>query len=173
MKKNNHITSNVVSDIEKYIYLCNSKLTNDIGIRKLKVTDYKKYIDLLSQLTEIGNISKEMFINRLKEIEQNRYLYLYIMYNTITDELIASGTLYIEPKFIHECSKIGHIEDIVVDNNHRGKKYGHYIIKMLVKIAHIVGCYKVTLACKKRNVNFYEKCQFNQEGYEMVFRLIK
>jgi len=33
--KNNHITSDVVSDIEKYICLCNNKLTNEIGIRKL------------------------------------------------------------------------------------------------------------------------------------------
>lgn len=171
MKNISHRTSDIVSDVEKYICLCNNKLTNGVGVRKLKVTDYKNYISLLSQLTEVGNITKEIFTDRLREIEQNRYLYLYVMYNKRTDELIASGTVYIEPKFIHGCSKVGHIEDIVVNNNYRGKNYGHSIIKMLVKIAHIVGCYKVTLACKKRNVDFYEKCQFKQEGYEMVTRL--
>ena len=171
MKNINHKTFDILSYVEKYISLCNSKLTDDIGIRKLKNTDYKNYISLLSQLTDVGNITYGMFTDKLREIEQNNYLYLYVLYNKRTDEVIASGTIYIEPKFIHGCSNVGHIEDIIINNNYRGKKYGNYIIHMLVKIAHIAGCYKVTLACKEKNVAFYKKCYFTQEGYEMVSRL--
>lgn len=112
-----------------------NQLTDDVGIRKIKDTDYKNYISLLSQLTEVGNVTQDMFTNRLRKMEQNMYLHIYVIYNKFNDDLIASGTIYIEPKIIHNCSKVGHIEDIVVNSNYRGKKYGHHIINLLVKIA--------------------------------------
>ena len=169
--KGKKVNSDVVKKVEQCIDTYNNELSDGVSIRKLRCKDYEKYISLLSQLTNVGNVTKEMFINRLREIEQNEYLYLYVIYDEAKNELIASGTVYIEPKFIHECSKIGHIEDIVVNSNYRNKKYGNAIINLLVKIAHIVGCYKITLSCKKKNIVFYEKCNFTQEGYEMVKRL--
>ena len=30
-------------------------------------------------------------------------------------KVIGCATLLIEPKFIHECSNVGHIEDVVID----------------------------------------------------------
>ena len=35
--------------------------------------------------------------------------------------IIASGTIIIEPKIIRGGQNVGHIEDIVVKNNFRGK----------------------------------------------------
>lgn len=68
MKNISHRTSDIVSDVEKYICLCNNKLTNGVGVRKLKVTNYKNYISLLSRLTEVGNVTKEIFTERLRKI---------------------------------------------------------------------------------------------------------
>lgn len=161
----------MIKNIEECVFIYNKKLQKNISIRKLRNTDYENYISLLSQLTNVGNITKEMFIEKIKEIEQNKYLHLYVISDDINNKLIASGTLYVEPKFIHECSRLGHIEDIVVNSNYRGKKYGNLIIDLLVNIAKIVKCYKITLVCSKKNIAFYNKCNFIQEGYEMVSRL--
>ena len=41
-------------------------------------------------------------------------------------KIVAAGTLMIEYKFIHNCGHIGHIEDIVVDKEERGKNLGKW-----------------------------------------------
>ena len=144
---------------------------NGKHIRKLEIGDYRKYLDLLSQLTLVGNINVDKFRKRFEEINNNPNLHIYVISDEDRNELVACGTLYIEPKFVHNCSKLGHIEDIVVNKKHRGKKYGLFIIQYLVYVARKIGCYKVTLACSEKNVFFYEKCKFKNEGVEMVYRL--
>jgi glucosamine-phosphate N-acetyltransferase len=140
--------------------------------RKLKLSDYDiGYVELLSQLTEVGNISKEEFKNRFNEINDNKYLHIYVICDEDKNELIASGTLYIEPKFIHNCSKVGHIEDIVVGDKYRGKNYGWLLVNQLVHIARVEKCYKIVLACKDNLVSFYEKINFKKENNELVLRL--
>jgi len=140
-------------------------------VRKLQNEDYEKYVSLLSQLTDVGNITKKIFCDRLEIINKNPNLYIMVIVDNYNNELISAGTIYIEPKFIHECSKIGHIEDIVVNNKYRGQNYGKHIIRLLLDIAKRENCYKVTLACKEKNIGFYNKCGFKLEGYEMVARL--
>ena len=43
----------------------------------------------------------------------------------------------------------GHIEDIVVDSEVRGKMIGVSLIKELIKVAKNKGCYRITLFCKE------------------------
>ena len=57
--------------------------------------------------------------------------------------------------------KCGHIEDIVVDKSYRGKNLGHSIVEALNIISfEIANCYKVTLDCAVRNIDFYKKLHF-------------
>ena len=141
-------------------------------IRQLKITDYKSYIYLLSQLTDVGNMSYEIFKKRFDEINNvlGKNLFIYVIVDEDVNELIAAGTLIIEPKFIHKCSKLGHIEDVVVNKKYRGKQFGVSIVDHLVCVAKRVGCYKVRLVCSEKNTFFYEKCRFVTEGVEMVIR---
>lgn len=39
-------------------------------------------------------------------------------------DIIASATLLLEYKFLHECGNVGHIEDVVVHDSQRGKRLG-------------------------------------------------
>jgi hypothetical protein len=82
------------------------KLSSDVVFRKLQCTDYEKYVCLLSQLTTVGSITKNMFKNRVKEIDNNENLHIFVICNTINGDLIAAGTIYIEPKVILGCYKI-------------------------------------------------------------------
>ena len=70
--------------------------------------------------------------------------------------------------FIGESS--GHIEDIVVDKNMRGKNVGIDLIKELIKIGKDKGCYRITLFCDKPLLNFYEKNGFKINGNEIALK---
>lgn len=69
-----------------------------------------------------------------------------------TDELVASGTLFIERKYIHAGGIAGHIEDIVVSPSTQGHGLGLRLVKGLRELGELVGCYKVILDCKEEKV---------------------
>lgn len=68
---------------------------------------------------------------------------------------------------IHQCGKVGHIEDIAVASTERGNGLGLVIVKSLAALAQHYGCYKVILDCSEDNVKFYDKCGFTLKGSEM------
>ncbi len=139
-------------------------------IRKLELNDYYLgYLELLFTLTTVGDISFGDWSNRFCEITNNPLLeHLVVLDASRDSNIIAIGTLIIEPKFIHNLGKVGHIEDIVVSSNHQGVGLGKIIINKLVEQAKIHGCYKVILNCNKNNVGFYEKCGFSQKDIQMA-----
>jgi GNAT superfamily N-acetyltransferase len=83
---------------------------------------------------------------------------------------------------IHNLGLVGHIEDIAVAKDQRGKKLGLRIIHTLDAIAEQVGCYKVGLLrwvgranstqtildCSEANEGFYVKCGYKRVGVEMA-----
>ena len=140
-----------------------------MNIRLLQVSDYKQYLELLSELTVVGNINYDNFVKRFEEINKINLMFIYVLFDENT--IVSAGTLFIEPKFIHNCSNLGHIEDVVVNKKYRGNGYGKFIIKYLSNIAKQKGCYKVRLVCNQNNVVFYEKCDFLTNGIEMTLKL--
>eukprot|EP00878_Enallax_costatus_P031181 GHUV01034075.1.p1 GENE.GHUV01034075.1~~GHUV01034075.1.p1 ORF type:complete len:134 (+),score=26.98 GHUV01034075.1:319-720(+) len=85
-----------------------------------------------------------------------------------TGKLVGTASLIVEKKFIHSCGKVGHIEDVVVDEAARGQKLGQRLIEELISIAKQQGCYKVILDCGEHNVPFYEKCGLTKKEVQMV-----
>ncbi|XP_076638036.1 glucosamine 6-phosphate N-acetyltransferase isoform X2 [Colletes latitarsis] len=116
-------------------------------IRPLQSGDYDRdFLQLLTQLTEVGNISKEQF---LKDVS--------------TGKIIASATLVVEQKFIHNCALRGRLEDVVVNNKYRGKQLGKLVVKIILQLAHYLQCYKLSLDCKDSLITFYESLGFKRE----------
>lgn len=91
----------------------------------------------------------------------------FVIEDLTRNTIISIGTLIVETKFIHNCGKVGHIEDIVVDRNIRGKGLGKMIVNYLSKLSNDLGCYKCVLNCKNDFIEFYKKCNFNNNGCEM------
>ena len=85
----------------------------------------------------------------------------------IMNKVTACGSIFIEKKFIHNLGSVGHIEDIVVNKNHRKKGLGKMIINKLTEYAKEQKCYKVILDCAEENVKFYEKCGYKNKGISM------
>ena len=57
------------------------------------------------------------------------------------DKIVAYGSVVVENKVRGEVA--GHIEDIVVDSEVRGKMIGVSLIKELIKVAKNKGCYMI------------------------------
>ena len=72
--------------------------------------------------------------------------------------ILATSSVIIESKFLHCGSKVGHIEDVVVDKNTRGSGLGQKIVEHCIDYARDAGCYKVILDCSNKNVPFYINC---------------
>jgi len=132
-------------------------------IRKLNENDYEKYLKLINNLRPT-QFSKEDFLNTLQKININSSIWVMELNN----ELISTGTILYEHKFIHNISILAHIEDICVDEKFRGKKYGIELINYLVEEAKKNDCYKVNLYCDEKLEKFYEKSNFEKKGIQMA-----
>jgi glucosamine-phosphate N-acetyltransferase len=133
-------------------------------IRKLEKKDFEEYISLINEFRPIVlDITKEIFETIYDTIFLNSIIFVLEM----NDIIVASTTLLIEQKFIHKLSKYGHIEDVIVNNEHRGKGYGKKIIKYVVDYCKKNKFYKITLICKQELIPFYEKNDFQVYQYHL------
>ena len=142
-------------------------LKNLIDNNPLNINNIKKsYIDLLSQLTSINDLSIDLFIERINLISTNNNI-IYVCY-TNDFNVIGTGTIIIEPKLIHNCSYVGHIEDVVTNNNYRGLGIAKNIINYLIHYGQNIGCYKIILDCNEELINFYKNNNFIIKGFQMA-----
>jgi glucosamine-phosphate N-acetyltransferase len=81
------------------------------------------------------------------------------------DEVVGFGTLLVETKI--RGGKLGHIEDIVVSRDARGRGLGKKLISELEGIALGQDCYKLVLNCSERNIKFYEATGLEVNGVSM------
>eukprot|EP00658_Telonema_sp_P-2_P033723 TRINITY_DN24698_c0_g1_i1.p1 TRINITY_DN24698_c0_g1~~TRINITY_DN24698_c0_g1_i1.p1 ORF type:complete len:171 (+),score=48.80 TRINITY_DN24698_c0_g1_i1:128-640(+) len=143
-----------------------------LAIRTLVRDDFNNgFLGLLAQLTTVGEIPKAFFEETLQTIEDSRRQHMLVIEDLSKEQVIATATLLVERKFIHQAGFAGHIEDVVCDKSVRGKGLGKKIIEAVVALARACGCYKVILDCEDMNVGFYEKCGFVQKEVEMALYL--
>lgn len=161
-------------------------------IRKLSITDKKQYLELLQQLTEVGNITDAKWFILFQNIEKCGNIEIYVFVGVrdnsedeensettddasdINDDknkevILAAGTLLIEQKFIHGGAVVGHIEDVVVAEKARGLGLGRQMIEHLVQKAKDHGAYKVILDTKEATTGFYSKLGFHQKEVQMRY----
>lgn len=144
--------------------------TGGVLFRPLDAGDFDRgYCDLLSQLTTCGT-TREQFQLRFGELQKDGLgtYFVVVGEDRTTGRVVASGTIVRELKFIHEAGAVAHIEDIVVDAGHRGRRIGEALMDQLVHVAKAAGCYKCILNCSDQASGFYRKCGFVPKEIEMV-----
>lgn len=134
----------------------------EIDFRAVKRSDLNEVVVLLNQLKEIDvskiNLNKA-WSDFISNSSSNSIVGIY------NNKIVAYGSLVVENKIRGEVA--GHIEDIVVDSNVRGKMIGVALIKELIKIGKIKGCYRITLFCKETLVKFYSRNGFEVNNVVM------
>jgi len=134
--------------------------------RPLERGDFDKgYLGLLSQLTKVGDYSREKFEYQFDGMKQMVGChYIVVVEDPACNKVIASASLVVERKFIHGAALRGRIEDIVVDKDYRNLRLGSLLVELLTVLSKEVGCYKTTLDCKADMVGFYKKFGYVSEG---------
>lgn len=148
----------------KYTQLIDLLNTNQNNIELIK----EQYLLLLSELTSTTYIETSLFLKNIERISEIGSIIIGVITDSSNNiEIIASGTIIIEPKIIRGGKNVGHIEDIVVTKHMRNKGISSKIINMLKLFARENNCYKVILDCDDELKNFYIKNGFHIKGVEM------
>jgi len=132
------------------------------NIRKINENDYNNYMVMINEFRETS-FTCEQFIETLNYMKP--FTEIWLIENE--GDIIATGTIIYEKKFIYNNSMLGHIEDICVKEKYRKFGIGKIIVNHLMKLAKNMGCYKVSLACSDSNSIFYEKCGLERRGLQM------
>ena len=133
-------------------------------IRLLEQKDYFKYYILINEFRKT-EFSYNNFCNFINE----KNIQVWIIEDK--DEIVGTATLLFEQKLIHNFGIVAHIEDVVISKNFRRQNYGKILIEYLIKKAKEKTCYKIILNCDRKTEDFYNKCNFNQNGIHMSYYL--
>lgn len=139
------------------------------AIKELK----KKYITP-GFFTTLAHLSKSTVADvdkgrkQFKRIKKNKNHLVFVALDKETKEVIGATTVFIEPKFIHDCGSLAHIEDVVVRPGFEGQGIGRALVERAIRQAKKEDCYRVLLDCSDQNVPFYEKLEFRKRNNEMI-----
>ena len=112
-----------------------------VQFRGIEKADLDEVFILLNQLKEIdlGSVEKQSAWHSFVSNSSSNSIV-----GVFNEKIVAYGSIVIENKIRGEVA--GHIEDIVVDEEVRGKMVGVSLIKELIAIAKKKGCYQITLS---------------------------
>jgi glucosamine-phosphate N-acetyltransferase len=128
--------------------LISEKVLEDLpagyAMRPLCRGDYHRgYMEVLRVVGRTGWVGEDIWDERCEWLRTQGSTYYILVVVNQEDRVVASGTVLLERKFIHNMGVVGHIEDLAVARDQKGKKMGLRILEALVHIANSHGAYKV------------------------------
>ncbi|RLF98618.1 MAG: GNAT family N-acetyltransferase [Thaumarchaeota archaeon] len=138
-------------------------------IRLAREEDLPQLISILSQLNPRA---ERCNLERAKEVlrELSKSGQQFLMVCEVSGKIVGTAELVIKHNLTHGGRPYGYIENVVVDEDYRGKGVGNKLIESCIKIAREKGCYKLILTCKDDLVKWYGKFGFREFG-EKALRL--
>ena len=135
---------------------------SEIKFRPILESDIREVSNLLNQLKQMDITSidyKKAWSDFSSNSSSNSIVAI------LKKKVVAYGSIVIENKIRGQVA--GHIEDIVVDTEVRGKMLGLRLVKKLIEIGESKNCYRITLFCDKKLVSFYERSGFKVNNIMM------
>lgn len=134
-------------------------------MRRCQQSDFDAVFQLLRQLWP----DKELDMFALQNVyERGRMADSQVYLCAIDGEdLVGFASLTIKNN-LWQAANLGHIDELVVDEKHRGRGLGTQLLKEIIAQARRRGCARVELesAFHRRNAHkFYERHGFENRGY--------
>jgi len=140
----------------------------DVTIRKLEEKDlFRGFLTSLDSLKKASDLNEDKAKDVFNKIKSNPNHLVFVV--ILDDKVVGSTTLLIEPKFIHQGGKVGHIEDVVIAKEVQGSGIGEKLINFILEYAKKNDCYKTILDCSDDVKPFYEKIGFKKHSNSMRF----
>ena len=142
--------------------------------RYLEENDFNKgYFELLSQLTMAEKSEFIAWKEKFQEMKSINNMDIIVIEDRKTGNVVGSITLIYEPKFIRNLGYVCHIEDFVIDANHRKHKLGSIMLDISSAFSKLRKCYKIILDCDEKVQGFYQKNGFTVISKGMALYLNK
>ncbi|MEK7479144.1 MAG: GNAT family N-acetyltransferase [Patescibacteria group bacterium] len=140
----------------------------DIIIRKLEKGDYEKgFLETLSNLSTIGDVSKEKFLEILAGMEKRGEYFVFVA--ELDGKVVGTATLMVQQLFAHSGGRVGHIENVVTRKGFEGRGIGSRLMERVIEESKVRGCYKIILSSDEKNAGFYKRFGFQEK--EIAMRL--
>lgn len=132
---------------------------SDVGeglfLRPLASDDRTRgHLEVLQVLTKVSDPGAKAYAERFALMKASSATSAYfpiVILDSTQDRIVATGTVFVEHKFIRGLGCVGHIEDIAVDASMQGRSLGKKIIHALTHLSKQAGAYKVILDCDAKN----------------------
>lgn len=135
-------------------------------IRKAKKSDVAAIKKILAQMSPY-QIDGDFF----DTIANSSNYFLWVA----EENGVVIGTIMMHIQYKIASAPGAHIEDLVVDQNHRKKGIGEQLLLTAINKAEQLNCYKVMLSCFEKTTTFYERFQFKKHdiGMKLDLRLLR
>jgi glucosamine-phosphate N-acetyltransferase len=77
--------------------------------------------------------------------------------------VVGTTTLLVEPKFIFNGGRVGHIEDVSIRRGYEDMGLGRRLVSHATEVAKEMGCVKMVLDCSEGTMPFYEKLGYSYQ----------
>ncbi len=143
-----------------------------VTIREIENEDIDRgFLEVLDNLLS-PDIDNKTAKNILKEIKSNPLHKTFIAKDDVTDKIVGTTTLLVEPKFINKGMIVGYIEDVSINKDYEGLGIGRQIVDHVTNYAKTIQqCKKVILYCSEKNKPFYEKLGYKSANDTFVMTL--
>ncbi len=129
----------------------------EIVIRQMYATDLMRgFLDTLAALRPT-NLTYEQAVDVFRHrMKQKIQTYVAL----VDGKVVATASVLIEPKFIHDGGLVGHVEDVAVHPQQQHLGLGRRLMTKIIEECRAAGCYKIILDCEPELENFYGKLGF-------------
>jgi glucosamine-phosphate N-acetyltransferase len=118
---------------------------------------YQQYKTLVD-----SNITEDFFCDFIDNVLNDDHV--IIILEDDDENMVGSGTLFIEKKLTYGGCNMGHIENILINEKYRGNGYGEKMVNILLEIGKEKKCYRVDLNCNSELEHFYQKNGFDKKN---------
>lgn len=134
---------------------------SSVDVRIIKVGEGELLFNATSLAETLKSLSDDVdidsVVNAVREASGSDKAIFFAMVNT---EVLGVASLIVHDTMLHVNGVAGIIEEVAVHRNWQGHGIGSALIERFLEEAKLFGCYKVTLSCEDKNVEFYEKLGF-------------
>lgn len=145
-------------------------------IREATAADLTQLVALLQQVSldkpreDPGPPLPEAYQRAFREVDADPRQHLLVA--EVDGRIVGTVVLIIVPNLSYQGRPWAELENMVVDESHRGRGIGEALVRRAESFARDAGCYKLTLTSSKRRTDahrFYERLGFGKthEGFRM------
>jgi glucosamine-phosphate N-acetyltransferase len=145
---------------------------SEISIMELTQPDIDSgFLESLDNLISgTSKLDRVRAIEILQEIKSNPLHKIFVAKVNRRDSgdsgpsiVAGTTTLLVEPKFIFQGGRVGHIEDVSIRRGFEKKGIGSKLVSHVSLVAHQMGCVKLVLDCSNETMPFYEDLGFTYQ----------